>query len=162
MRLSTTKTVDLMSVPDAKLIFKIMTEGARNRLMLKLASAMGRVRELQGQLAHLTDADEADVYKVLDESARINRLEVRPAYVEECFVRLDGVAVDDQPIDSVEKLMNLAPESLYAEVADVISKECGLTADEKQDFESPTTSAAGEGGRTSDSTAASVDEPSTT
>jgi hypothetical protein len=171
--------------PDVTFTFRVITEGVRAKLDVKLADPLSEIRSLQLELtqinmpvddkgdiisdAKLPMADMIKVNELAEKMASIRRNKIDPVYFETCFVQVEGLSIDpmdapvgETPIKNPATLRDFGPPKLYHEIIAAILTEARLSVQEKENLESPITSAAEADGQTSDTTAASADEKSTT
>jgi len=152
-----------------------LTEGVRIRLRLDLADALARLRDIEAErqeffeglasakgkavdeitLAELTAKERRALDGFTDRIELINEAEVNPAYFRAGFVAVEGLEIDGRVPDA-EMLMQSGPPELYREILAEIFKHAGLTAEERENLRSPSTSGAEVDGQTSSSNAQSA------
>lgn len=81
---------------------------------------------------------------------RIERQEIKPAVAQFCLARIEGLEVEYVKEDgtdatapaTVELISRYGPDELYDEIVAASEKECGLSQEESENLNSPSTSAA--------------------
>ena len=165
-----TKRIQSKVTEGVSFVIRVITAGIRDRLNLQLAEVTDKARDLQARLRMLNlplkedgtfDAEaEVDLEtviqmeKLVEDSERIKRTEVDPVFMDACFVAVEGLTIDGEPVKSAVQLRDFGPEELYREVVAAVRAEAELTAKERENLESPITSAAEADGRMRSSTAA--------
>lgn len=176
MKFSSTKKFDSKTCEGVSFTIRVMTEGVRARLALKLADPIDRLQRAQREAGALdiprTDDGDIDVNDqptvdtlikldgVTTRVQMIRKNEIDPSYFQECFVSIEGLEIDGETTISVDLMKQSGPLDLYEEMIDKIRAELELTNEQRRNLESPTTSGAEAGGPISDSTAPSVETTS--
>ncbi|MFN3323416.1 MAG: hypothetical protein ACK5AZ_07970 [Bryobacteraceae bacterium] len=153
-----------------------LTEGVRIQLRLKLADALARLRDIEAEREEFFESlaqgkgkpfEEIRVSELTAKERRvldgfndridiINETEVNPAYFQAGFVSVEGLEIDGTKPDA-ETLRKAGPPALYREILAAIFSNGGLTAEEKENLESPSTSGAAVDGQTSSTNAPSAE-----
>ncbi|HXS98618.1 MAG TPA: hypothetical protein VN736_28675, partial [Candidatus Limnocylindrales bacterium] len=100
-------------------------------------------------------------------ATRIDRDELTPVAVRACVVRINGLTLqwDDESGTgqsgpaTVDGLLEYGPTELYDEILVHVQHELGLSAGEKENLSSPSTSGAVEGGKSPSGSAAPAGTP---
>ncbi len=174
---SSTKTYKSDKIPGVSFVVRVMTDGVRSALNLALADTLAKMRDISADIqsidfvrdeeGNVIDAKNAPqtmarATNLTDEVLRLRRFVMDPEYFKACYVSVSGVSIDGKENPDGPTLKEFGPEELYREIVERIHQEAELTAEERTNLKSPITSAAGEGGQTSGTTVAPVDEKGTT
>lgn len=180
MKFESKRTVESRTCEGVTFVVHKLTEGRRNRLRLKLADALAKLRTIQGEIDALPlprtlegDLDDkaeldpkvlAQVLVLQDRIQTITSVEIDPAYVDACFVSVAGVEIDGKSGADVDAtlLRESGPEELYREIVAVVRAEAELTGTERKNSESPTTLDVAAGGGEKSTTAEFADATSCT
>lgn len=156
-------TIDSKTTPGVQFTIRRMTDGVRNRLRLSLAKPLAQLRDLQARLNSFDvpenekDAPAEMLTAILNLNDEIQNLvasEINPHYFRAAFVGVMGIEVDGEKNPSADFFIENGPEELYNEIVEAIRDQAQMSAKEKQNLESPTTSAADVVGGTDDTNAA--------
>ncbi len=192
MKFETVKRKESVTYPGVFFTVRILTQGVKNNLLRLVAAPVNKLRDIQAELEDmlqqiprhacgeacakpcpyaggmdidhkLTAPEMARITKLQADSELVRQLEINPAYMETCFVSVEGMEIEGVTGDIKYQDFTLyAPPDLHAEVMALILGEGGLSGKEEANLSSPTTLAAGADGQTSDSSAATASEKATT
>lgn len=161
--------------------FRRMSEGMRIALRQQLSAAFGRLRDLaqdrdalhvaiterlgkpieQVLVGELTPEERARMTQIEDEQGTVQECTVQPAYFAAAFVRVAGLTIDGLEPDGTV-LRECGPPELVQEITAAILEASTLTAAERENFGSPTTSGAQVAGPTSDTSARAASDSGST
>lgn len=175
MNWESTINLEAKSIPGVKFRIRKITEGLRVQLRLHLAEAFGRMRDIEAEreafhaelaerhgkraddllVADLSAEERKRLAGFVERLALIQDAELNAAYYEAAFEAAEGITVDGKAPDAA-LLRDRGPGELYREIVAAVLREAGLSAEEKANLESPSTSAAAVDGKTSATSAASA------
>lgn len=101
----------------------------------------------------LSDEKEARWWALTCQAARLYNAEVQPIIVRMGFVRFEGLEIENENGETepatLDNLHNCSDEAdaLYAELVEAVEHERGLSQEEAKNSDSPSISAAAEGGK---------------
>ncbi len=174
---NSTKTFPSTSCPGVSFTIRVMTDGVRSSLNLALAATLAKMRDITADIQSIDfPRDEkgnviesqavpqmlAKATNLTDEALRLRRFSMDPEYFRLGFVSVSGILIDGKENPDGPTLKESGPEELYREIVDRIHNEAELTAEERANLDSPTTSVAAVAGQTSDTTVAPADAKATT
>lgn len=184
---ATTKTIASKKFPGVEFTIRVMTEGVRTRLALATADALAECRDIQvriqmtnlprlpdviveggetikGKIDMTQDAAPkamADLLTYSDQIEILKRSKIDPQHVKAGFVSMTGIALDGRTDKfTADDVLNCAPEELYAEILEAVKAEMTLSADERENLESPTILVGVEDGAQKDTTVESATKSS--
>ncbi len=176
LNFTSTKTLTSEKFPGVSFTIRVMTDGVRSALNLALAGTLAKMRDLTADIQSIDFERDAEgnvleakaaphmlalATNLTDEALRLRRFTMDPEYFKACFVSVDGIQIDGTVPDG-PTLKERGPEDLYREIVEKIHEEAEMSAEERANLGSPTTSVAGVGGQTNGTTAAPADAKATT
>lgn len=181
MNYSSTVTRESAHIAGAKFTTKKMSEGIRIDLRRKLSDHFHELRAIEAEeqtflldlskkyekpaaeilLSELNPEERQDLETYLDRKEEIQDTRINPAYFRAGFVRIEGFEIDGKVPDA-DAMIAAAPPALVREIHAAILEDAGLTLNQKENLESPTTSSAQVGGQTNASSADTAGASSST
>lgn len=175
MDFKSTRTVESVSIPGVKFVVRVMSEGVRVALRLKMASELATMREISLErdewleeiqqekdkpfdkirIGDLTRRERARLDGFNERIAALNEAVIDPQYFSAGLVSVEGITIDGSA-PNAENLRELGPPSLYREILAAIRQESGLSAEELENLGSPSISGAVVEAETSATTADSA------
>lgn len=174
-------TVESKCCAGVRFTLKKMTVRRRGRLEDLQAPIEARMKPLREELRPLAkeyrdavesvrasggfvgSVDTAGLPRALElkrQIARIDQDELTPAAVGFVLEAIDGLDIEDEPA-TLELLLEHGPDELYAEIAAAVARELGLLVEERENLQSPSTSAGAVDGMTAPGSAGHVERPDT-
>lgn len=136
-----------------------LTEGKRLRVRLTLADANARLRDLMVEKAEADAKPEAErppLYaRILADMQDLINDRINPVWVRHLLVSVEGLTIRGQSV-TPDLLIESGPRPLYAEIAQTVREQAGLTDGERGKSELPITSTALADGQTVNTSAAAA------
>lgn len=169
------------AAPGVTFFVRRMTEGARLRLRLDLAAAFAKLRAIEADRSDLLDraaerlrkaaeeilvaellpAERRDLADLVEREALVQATEINPAYLAAGLDSIEGLTLDGTAITDAGGLARVPSPELYREVMDAVLAAAGMSAADRGNSASPSTSGAA-GATTNDSTAPGAGETGST
>lgn len=165
-------TKDSLVCPGVVVTLLRITDKRRTALRARLAEPLEKLRGIQAELEsfNIPSGDDAvvapdivaRVMTLNDQIQSIQKGDLDPIYGEVCFFGVTGLELDVEPEGKMtfEHLREHGPEGLCEEIVAWAREEAELSASERKNSESPTTSVGSADGDKSGTTAASADATS--
>ncbi|CAB4130912.1 hypothetical protein UFOVP130_44 [uncultured Caudovirales phage] len=140
----------LTGFEDVKFTLNKMTEGRRIKLRLALAETSAKLREMVEEATTLAGQSEPSTVRasaLLDGVTALIEEKVTPQWVRWGLHSIEGLTIDGEAA-TTDSLIESGPRALYAEIADAIKREAGMSEEQRGESAPPTISGAPVDGRT--------------
>lgn len=169
MRFESQFTIDSKLFPGVRITVRRLNQVQRARLEFELLPHRVRYSDLMAKLEALPkepeppaiDPDRIERGRLTLESTAVLNAHFKPLTIRAGFISIEGADLNGSPF-TADSLIEHGDSALIDEVWIAIEQEAGLSAEQTKNSQSPSTSAALEGGESKPTIAANASEAATT